>query len=67
MRPPLGQLRSRKVKSLEYTETLPGAPDGKYVVITNETEFEKKVSAIETITSMLDPDGSWRISGYFIR
>ncbi|HWN92533.1 MAG TPA: DUF4019 domain-containing protein, partial [Verrucomicrobiae bacterium] len=47
--------------------TLPGAPDGEYVVIQYETAFENKASAVETITPMLDKDGSWRISGYYIK
>jgi hypothetical protein len=37
------------------------------VSIQYETVFEKKPSAVETITPMLDPDGVWRVSGYFIR
>ena len=67
VRAPLGKLESRKVKSRVYTEQLAGAPDGKYVVIEFETVFEKKTSAVETVTPMLDPDGVWRVSGYFIR
>jgi hypothetical protein len=66
-RQPLGKLVSRKVKSTQYAESLPGAPDGEYVVIQYETSFEKKKSAIETVTPMLDPDGDWRVSGYFIK
>ena len=66
-RAPLGKLLSRKVKSRHYTETLPGAPDGKYVVIQFDTAFEHKASAVETVTPMLDPDGVWRVSGYYIR
>jgi hypothetical protein len=66
-RPPLGKLVSRKVKSRRYTEKVQGAPDGRYVVIQFDTVFEKKPSAVETVTPMLDPDGVWRISGYFIR
>ncbi len=66
-RVPLGKLVSRKVKSREYKEQLPGAPDGKYVVIQFDTVFEKKASAVETVTPMLDPDGVWRVSGYYIR
>jgi hypothetical protein len=65
--PPLGKVVSRKLKSRQYSEKLPGAPDGKYVVIQYETAFEKKASAVETITPMLDPDGVWRVSGYLIR
>jgi hypothetical protein len=66
-RGPLGKLVSRKLKSRQYSESLPGAPDGKYVVILFESVFEKKASAVETVTPMLDPDGVWRVSGYFIR
>jgi hypothetical protein len=62
-----GGLLNRTVKTQEYTTTMPGAPDGHYVIIQFETSFEKKQSAIETVTPMLDPDGNWRVSGYFIR
>ena len=67
VRPPLGKVVSRKVTSRQYTEKLPGAPEGKYVVIQYETVFENRASAVETVTPMLDPDGVWRVSGYFIR
>jgi hypothetical protein len=64
---PLGNMVVRKLKSKQYTKTLPGAPDGEYVVIQYETTFEKKQSAIETVTPMLDKDGKWKVSGYFIK
>ena len=67
VRPPLGKVVSRKVTSRQYSEKVPGAPDGKYVTIQYETVFENRASAVETITPMLDPDGTWRVSGYFIR
>ena len=67
VRTPLGKVVSRKLKAREYTEKLPGAPDGKYVVIQFDTVFEKKAAAVETVTPMVDPDGVWRVSGYFIR
>ncbi|MRR07690.1 MAG: DUF4019 domain-containing protein [Deltaproteobacteria bacterium] len=66
-RKPLGRLVSRKVKSTLYRTTLPGAPDGEYVVITFETAFENKASAVETVTPMLEKDGKWRVTGYFIK
>jgi len=66
-RDPLGKLVSRTAKSANYTKTLPGAPDGEYVVIQYEAHFEHKQSAIETVTPMLDKDGKWRVSGYFIK
>jgi hypothetical protein len=67
IRSPLGKVVERKLKSKQYTRSLPGAPDGEYVVIQYETTFEKKRSAIETITPMLDKDGKWRVSGYYIQ
>jgi len=66
-RNPLGKLVSRKPKSATYTKTLPGAPDGEYVVLQYDTSFEHKQSAVETVTPMLDKDGKWRVSGYFIK
>ena len=66
-RSPLGKMISRKLKRMQYETTLPGAPDGEYVVIQYDTSFENKRSAVETITPTLDKDGQWRVSGYFIR
>jgi len=67
VRIPLGKVVTRKLKSKQYTKTLPGAPDGEYVVIQYETTFENKKSAVETVTPMLDKDGKWRVSGYYIK
>lgn len=67
VRTPLGKLNSRTLKSSTYTTSLPGVPDGKYVVIQYDSTFEHKKSAIETVTPMLDKDGQWRVSGYFIK
>lgn len=66
-RQPLGKLVSRELKSTRYTTSAPGAPDGQYVIIQYETSFENKASAIETITPMLDKDGKWKVSGYYIK
>jgi hypothetical protein len=66
-RAPLGKLISRNIKSAVYKTSLPGAPDGQYVVIQFESSFEHKKSAIETVTPSLGDDGQWRASGYFIR
>jgi hypothetical protein len=66
-RDPLGKVASRKLKSANYTKSLPGAPDGEYVVIQYDTGFEHKQTAVETITPMLDKDGKWRVSGYYIK
>jgi hypothetical protein len=66
-RNPLGKVTSRKLKGAQYKTSLPGAPDGEYLVIQHDTSFENKRSAVETITPTLDKDAQWRVSGYFIR
>ena len=67
VRGPLGNIVSRMVKSSHYQTSLPGAPDGEYVVIQFETSFKKKQAAVETVTPMRESDGRWRVSGYFIK
>ena len=52
VRSPLGKVITRKLKSKQYATSLPGAPDGEYVVIQFETSFENKKFSVETITPM---------------
>ncbi|HNQ84930.1 MAG TPA: DUF4019 domain-containing protein [Deltaproteobacteria bacterium] len=66
VRGPLGKALGRTLKTAEHRTSLPGAPDGDYVVIQFETSFENKGSAVETVTSMLEKDGTWRVAGYYI-
>ncbi len=63
----MGVMISRRQKSATYATSLPGAPDGQYVVVEYDTSFQNKKSAIETVTPMLDKDGQWRVSGYYIK
>ena len=66
-RGPLGALKGRTVTSAKYARTLPGAPDGEYVVIQFSSQFANKASAVETVTPMRERDGSWKVSGYYIK
>lgn len=66
-RAPFGRVRRRAILKTVCETELPGAPDGKYVVIRYRTSFEHKEDAVETVTPTLDQDGSWRVSGYYIR
>ena len=67
VRKPLGKLVSRNMLKSKGSNSLPGAPDGKYVVMSFKTSFEHKKSAVETVTFMLDKDGKWSAAGYFIK
>ena len=66
-RDPLGKVLSRDIQATKEATSLPGAPDGHYVVIELQTSFSAKASAIETVTFMEERDGTWRAAGYFIR
>lgn len=66
-RTPLGQMKSRMLKSTTSTTTLPGAPDGEYVVFQFNTSFEHKSAAVETVTAIREKDGMWHVGGYFIK
>ena len=67
VRTPLGSVRKRTEKSATATHTLPGAPEGQYVVFQYDTGFESKATAVETVTVAQDKDGAWRVAGYFIK
>lgn len=67
VRRPLGKLVSRKVAKMKEATTLPGAPDGRYVVMTFTSSFEHKKTATETVTFIREMDGSWKAAGYFIK
>ncbi|MBN2020981.1 MAG: DUF4019 domain-containing protein [Sedimentisphaerales bacterium] len=67
VRKPLGKAISREVITSTYTTEVPGAPDGQYVIIQFKTSFENKQKAVETVTPMLEPNGRWRVSGYYIK
>lgn len=65
-RVPFGAFVSRELMSASYTTSLPGAPEGEYVVIQYRAVYENRPSAVETVTPMRE-DGAWRVSGYFIK
>jgi predicted lipoprotein len=67
VRGPLGLAIARKVRSATYTKTLPGAPDGEYVVIQYDTRFENRALSVETVTPMREKNGTWKVAGYHIR
>lgn len=62
-----GRLVSRQLLSKKYTADMPNAPAGEYVIIQYQTRFQNRTAAVETITPMLDRDGKWRVSGYYIK
>jgi Protein of unknown function (DUF4019) len=66
-RKPLGKIVSRKLAESRDAQSLPGAPDGNYVVMQFDTSFANKKSAVETVTFMQEKDGKWKAAGYYIK
>ncbi len=62
-----GDFVSRSLKAQQYLKTLPGAPDGEYCVLSFDTVFSEKASAVETVTVVKDEFGHWRVVGYFVK
>jgi hypothetical protein len=67
VRSPLGKVNLRKLASARSVTELPNAPKANYVVIQHATSFANLPSALETVVPMLDKDGRWRVSGYFVK
>ena len=67
IRSKLGKLKSRNLISSTYAKALPGAPPGEYFILRFAASYENKPKSIETITPMLDSNGKWKVSGYFIK
>ena len=63
----MGELQSRILKDASYTDRLPNAPAGEYYVIQYQSIFVNRISANETLVMVLEPDGRWRVAGYYIR
>ena len=61
-----GKVKNRKLKSAQYTENPPNAPAGKYVVIQYDSSFDVG-AAVETVVPTQEKDGSWKVSGYFVK
>ncbi|MDB5745360.1 MAG: hypothetical protein JWP72_208 [Massilia sp.] len=67
VRAPLGAVKSRRQTSSVFTRTLPGVPEGEYVVIQYATDFASRAGVIETVVPMRQADGSWKVTTYRFR
>lgn len=59
-----GGLEARTFSSADYTNSLPNAPEGEYVVIQYQSMFANVPMANELLVMMRTQDGSWKLAGY---
>jgi hypothetical protein len=64
VREPFGVLVDRQVLETVYKNTLAGHPPGDYVTVIFQSKFDKKPDVQEKVTTMREPDGRWRVTGY---
>lgn len=63
----VGKVVERKQVDTRYTTEAKDSPDGEYILINYESNFQKKQSAKEQILVMLEDDHLWRVAGYFVQ
>ncbi len=61
-----GALQSRELIDSAYTTTVPGAPEGQYVILHYHASFANRPDAVETVT-LAFAKGYWRVAGYYIK
>lgn len=66
VRDPIGTMKSRRLQSSSAAASLPGAPDGDYMMLQFVSSFTNKERAQERVTLMREGD-EWRVAGYYIR
>lgn len=63
----LGPLNTRTLESATYTDSIPDAAPGHYVIIRYTSSFKRKPATLEEITAQKEDDGVWRPLGYYVR
>jgi len=63
VREPYGALVERQPGVALYKKTLPSRPDGDYVTVVFVSKFANK-QVEETVTTVRESDGRWRVTGY---
>lgn len=66
VRSDLGALVEREPAAADYKTELPGRPAGDYVTLSFASRFEKR-EVEELVTTVREPDGKWRVTGYSTR
>ena len=67
LRQAYGPLKSRRFLRLSYRATYAHSPDGSYVIIQYQSQFENKVEATETVVLSCQTDSGCDIREYVLR
>lgn len=67
VREQFGMCQNRTYISSIFTQELPDAPTGYYVVIQYDAQFELRSNVIESVTCFKEADGMWKVAGYYLK
>jgi len=62
----LGAKLTRKLKDVKAMNGVKGLPAGQYVQVKYQTSFATRKLTSETVTAVLESDGTWRVAAYSI-
>lgn len=63
----VGKTQKRTFHSAERFTQLPGAPKGKHVIMIMKGQYEHAPKTTETVTCTQTQNGSWLLSGYYVK
>lgn len=66
VRADLGALQDRAPVTVAYRERIEGLPPGEYVSVIFRSKFAQR-EIEEVVTTVREPDGRWRVTGYSTR
>jgi len=66
VREPVGALVERAPVETAFKTSLQGQPDGEYVTVVFDTKYANREVA-EVVTTVHEPDGKWRVTGYSVQ
>lgn len=67
LREPFGAFVEREPGVALYKKSLPGRPAGDYVTVAFTSKFANKDKVIESVTTVRESDGHWRVTGYGVQ
>ena len=62
-----GALQERSPAAVAYKDRLDRMPPGDYVTVVFASKFAQRGDVEETVTTVREPDGRWRVMGYSTR
>lgn len=68
VRTPLGGFVGRVERNAVGKSDPANSPAGEYILVTYDAAFEhRREGVVETLVLYHDPDGAWRMAGYFVK